>query len=200
MLAAYAKAVSTEQKHRSSLEQVSFPVSSLAYVLASILALLAAHVDLKTHRVPNALTLTCALLGLGLALGVGGLPGLAGALVGFAVAFGLLLPGYLLGFTGGGDLKLMAGLGCFLGPKLSLYAVLLYYPLGAVVALVFAVYAAYAQGRTGPFARYRTMARTLFRCGRLSYVKPSATESMGARLPMAPVIACAVLAVPFLFG
>ena len=182
------------------MNAVSFPVSSLAYGLASFLALLATVVDLKTHRVPNSLTLTCALLGLGFALGVGGLPGLLGALAGFAVAFGLLLPGYLFGFTGGGDLKLMAGLGCFLGPELSLAAVLLYYPLGAVVALLFAVYTTWHDGRSGPFARYRTMMRTLLTSGRLVYIRPSASESMGARLPMAPVIACAALAAPFLFG
>lgn len=182
------------------LDSFTFPVSPLAYGLAAVLSLLAANVDLKTHRVPNALTLTCALFGLGFALVVGGLAGLLGALAGFAVAFGLLLPGYLLGFTGGGDLKLMAGLGCFLGPKLSFFAVLLYYPLGAVVALLFAVYAAWHHGRSGPFARYWTMLRTLFRCRRLVYIRPSPNESMGARLPMAPVIACAVLAVPFLFG
>lgn len=179
---------------------MTFPVSPLAYGLAAVLALLATNIDLKTHRVPNPLTLTCALLGLGFALIFSGLPGLLGALAGFAVAFGLLLPGYLLGFTGGGDLKLMAGLGCFLGPKLSLHAVLLYYPFGAVVALLFAVYMAYSQGRSGPFARYWVMAQTLFRCRRLVYIRPSPNESMGARLPMAPVIACAVLAAPFLFG
>lgn len=179
---------------------MTFPVSPLAYGLAAVLALLAATIDLKTHRVPNPLTLTCTLLGLGFAFSVGGLPGLLGALAGFVVAFGLLLPGYLLGFTGGGDLKLAAGLGCFLGPELSLAAVLLYYPLGAVVALFYAVYAAYSQGRSGPFARYRTMMRTLLTSGRLGYIRPSARESMGVYLPMAPVIACAVMAAPFLFG
>ncbi len=182
------------------MEQILFPVSLLAYFLASIAALIAAAVDLRTHRIPNVFTLTVGLLGVGFALGEGGIPGLLGALAGFAVAFGLLLPGYLLGFTGGGDLKLMAGLGCFLGPELSLAAVLLYYPLGAVVALLYAVYAAWHQGRPGPFARYRTMARTLFRCGRLTYIRPDASESMGARLPMAPVIACAALAAPFFVG
>lgn len=163
-------------------------------------ALMAAVVDLATRRIPNALIVTTSLLGLGFAFGVSGLPGLLGALAGFAVAFSLLLPGYLLGFTGGGDLKFMAALGCFLGPELSLHAVLLYYPLGAVMALVFAVYAAWHQGRSGPFARYRAMLRTLFTSGRFVYIRPSPNESMGARLPMAPVIACAVLAVPFLFG
>lgn len=161
--------------------------------------LIASIVDLATRRIPNEFTLTIGLLGLLFAFGVGGLPGLIGAMAGFAVVLGLLLPGFLLGFTGGGDLKLMAALGCFLGPELSLHAVLLYYPIGAVVALLFAVYAAWHQGRSGPFARYRVMARTSFTSGRFVYMRPSPNESMGARLPMAPAIACAVLAAPFLF-
>ncbi|MEA3640839.1 MAG: A24 family peptidase [Lamprobacter sp.] len=180
------------------MELISFPVSTLAYILALIVVLSAAGVDLATRRIPNGFTITIGLLGLGFAIGVGGLPGLIVALAGFAVTFGLLLPGYLLGFTGGGDLKLMAGLGCILGPKLSLHAMLLYYLISAFLALLFAVYATYFLGCSGPFARYRAMACTLFTSGRFVYIRPSVRESMGARLPMAPAIALATIMAPLL--
>lgn len=75
-----------------------------------------ALVDLRTRRVPNALTLTIAGLGLMLAgLHVNG-SSIVGALSGLLVGLLLMLPGHLIGSTGAGDVKLLAALGTLLGP------------------------------------------------------------------------------------
>jgi prepilin peptidase CpaA len=98
-----------------------------------------ALIDLYTRRVPNGLTFGLAGVGLicaGLRLtSVGPL----GALAGLGVGLALMLPGHLIGATGGGDVKLLAALGTWLGPgrtgKAFLYAAL----AGGVLAVVVAI-------------------------------------------------------------
>lgn len=77
----------------------------------------AAVIDLKTRRVPNALTITLAACGFGAA--ASGLSGLTvgAALSGFALGLVLMLPGHILGATGAGDVKLFAALGALVGPR-----------------------------------------------------------------------------------
>ena len=106
-------------------------------VAASGLA--SALVDLHTRRIPNALTLGVALLGLALgALHVGGASP-AGALGGLLVGLLLMLPGHLAGATGAGDVKLFAAIGALLGP-VSIASAFVYTALaGGAMALAIAV-------------------------------------------------------------
>ena len=110
----------------------------------------------------------------------------------------LLLPGFLLRMTGGGDVKLMASVGSLLGPRLVLYAFILYILAGLVWALVYTFYAWAFQGAEPPLARYGAMLRCLLRTGRVAYIPPKSTEAMGHRLPMAPAIAFGAIAAPLL--
>jgi prepilin peptidase CpaA len=75
-----------------------------------------AFIDLRTRRVPNALTMTLA--SIGIACAAGGISGLsvAASVLGLAVGLCLMLPGYLFGATGAGDVKLLAAAGALLGP------------------------------------------------------------------------------------
>ena len=164
------------------------------------LVLVASLLDLIWRRIPNWLTLGAALLGLAGGYWEAGISGLGLSLLGLLLGFALLLPGYLLRMTGGGDLKLMAAVGSLLGPRLILYAFLLYILAGLAWALVFGLYAWAAQGAEPPFSRYWAMLRTLLRTGRAAYVRPKASEAMGRRLPMAPAIAFGALAAPLLFA
>jgi prepilin peptidase CpaA len=118
--------------------------------LLLLLGLLTAAVwhDVKARRIPNALVLPGALAGLALqgllpaggglyttpfgALGL--LPGLAGMALGLA----LLLPMYMLGTMGAGDVKLLAMTGAFLGPQQVLGAGLLSLLAGGVLGLAVA--------------------------------------------------------------
>lgn len=84
-------------------------------ILPLLLSLGMAACDLKTRRIPNYLTLTGALGGLGFQLGYHGLPGLLDGLAGLGLGFILLLGPYLLGGMGAGDVKASAALGAWLG-------------------------------------------------------------------------------------
>jgi prepilin peptidase CpaA len=96
-------------------------------IVVSIVAaagLVAAVCDLRTRRVPNELTSFVAALGLSIASARFDLVGARAALVGLVVGGALMLPGYFIGATGAGDVKLLAALGAVLGPTLTLTAFL----------------------------------------------------------------------------
>jgi len=163
------------------------------------LAISAAFFDLRTRRIPNALVVTGVGLGVVLGLWQLGWAGALGSLLGLVTGFALFLPGYLLRMTGGGDLKLMAALGAFLGVKLIIYAFVLYVFAGVIWALAYSLYASIRRGSDPPFARYWAMFRTLVATGQFAYIKPRPNEFMGQRLPMAPAIAFGTLVAPLLF-
>jgi prepilin peptidase CpaA len=92
----------------------------LAIVAAATCA--AAAIDLRTRRIPNAFTMPLAASGVLLAAAGWGTVGVGAALAGWGVGLLLMLPGYLIGATGGGDVKLFAAVGAFLGPSLMVAA------------------------------------------------------------------------------
>src|SRR6187401_239353 len=96
------------------------PVSSVSVcVLAAGLAA-ATAIDLRSRRIPNELTAAMAVSGLALAAtGVSGMT-TAASLAGLVLGLLLMLPGYGLGATGAGDVKLMAAVGAIVGPPLVL--------------------------------------------------------------------------------
>ena len=95
----------------------------------------AAAIDLRTRRVPNVLTMTMALTGLATAAAGMGRVGLAASLAGCVIGALLMLPGHLFGATGGGDVKLLAAAGAFLGPSLTFTAFLATAMTGGLLAL-----------------------------------------------------------------
>jgi prepilin peptidase CpaA len=140
---------------------VEFGWAFFGTLVAILLA--SSWVDLKTMKVPKWLTLPA--LGLGLAFNIvrGGLLGLesfrvwalepggllGGALdgalfaaAGFAMAFGLFFVIWMLGICGGGDVKMCAAVGAWIGPGLifrllilTIFMVVLFM-VGQVVAAV----------------------------------------------------------------
>ena len=110
-----------------------------------MLALLgwAAVSDWTKRRIPNWLTFTLVLTGLAqAALGTGPV-GLGGAAAGVGVAFSLTFIYFALGAMCAGDVKLLAGVGAWLGPWGALQVFL----AEAVVGALFALVQAAAQGR-----------------------------------------------------
>jgi Flp pilus assembly protein protease CpaA len=108
----------------------------VAVVAASGVA--GALIDLRCRRVPNPLTLGIAAIGLALAALHATAIGVAGALLGLLVGLLLMLPGFLIGATGGGDVKLFAALGTVLGPTRIGWAFLYTALGGAALAIVIA--------------------------------------------------------------
>jgi prepilin peptidase CpaA len=97
-----------------------------------------AFIDLRTRRVPNALTIPLAVAGI--ACAAGGFSGLTmrAALFGLVLGLVFMLPGYVFGATGAGDVKLLAAAGAWLGPSHVGVAFLYTAIVGGVLALVVA--------------------------------------------------------------
>ena len=91
--------------------------------------------DLRTRRIPNYLTLGTAAAGLAYNFMSQGLPGLADGLLGMLLGFVLLILPYLWGGMGAGDVKALAALGAWLGPKLTVLLFCYMGIAGGVIAL-----------------------------------------------------------------
>ena len=99
----------------------------------------AAVIDLKTRRVPNALTMTMAAAGIGLAAAGVGHVGLGASIAGCVLGAALMLPGHVLGATGAGDVKFMAAVGAIVGPAHVVDAFLFTAVAGGVLAVAVAL-------------------------------------------------------------
>ena len=99
----------------------------------------AAVIDMRTRRIPNALTASLAGAGLVLAAAGLGRVGIAAALAGGFAGVLLMLPGHVFGATGGGDVKLLGALGTLLGPGDTFRACLVAMIAGGVLALMVAL-------------------------------------------------------------
>ena len=101
--------------------------------------LAAAAIDLRTRRVPNALTISLAAAGLAVAAAGIGRVSFAGSLAGLAIGVGLMLPGHLFGATGAGDVKLFGASGALLGPAAIVAAFIYTAIAGGALAIVVAL-------------------------------------------------------------
>lgn len=112
------------------------PMPSLIALALSITACVS---DLRTRRIPNALTFGGALAGLLFHLVSGGARGAETAALGWLVGCALFFPPFALGGMGAGDLKLVAALGAWLGPSNTLWLVLYTGVAGGVLAIAVAL-------------------------------------------------------------
>jgi prepilin peptidase CpaA len=111
----------------------------IVLAVVGVVGLIAAAFDLRTRRVPNELTSFVAALGLSFAAARLDTIGIRGALFGLVLGGALMLPGHLLGATGAGDVKLLAALGAFLGPRVTVYAFLYSAIAGGLLVVAVAV-------------------------------------------------------------
>jgi len=106
-------------------------------VIALAIALLTAAVtDIRNQRIYNWLTFPLILAGFATHTVFGGFAGLKFAAGGFALGFVAMAVPYFLGVMGAGDVKLMAGIGAWLGVEATLVAFLFTCIAGGVYALV----------------------------------------------------------------
>ena len=96
--------------------------------------------DLRTRRIPNYLTLGTAVAGLAYNFMSHGLPGLADGFLGMLLGFACLILPYLWGGMGAGDVKALAALGAWLGPKLTVFLFCYMGIAGGVIAVGYLVW------------------------------------------------------------
>jgi prepilin peptidase CpaA len=142
-------------------------VSSITIGVLSAGLLAATVIDLRTRRIPNMLTASMAALGLGLAAAGASDNTIGASLAGLVFGLLLMLPGYALGATGAGDVKLMAAVGAILGPALVLLAFICTSIAGGVLAIVIAI-------------RRRRLTATLAQTGRLVAAPGAAPKEIRA--------------------
>src|SRR5688500_6685142 len=115
------------------------PSDALVVAILAAATVLAAVIDLRTRRIPDALTGSLTLVGLGLAAAQLGTVGIGGAIIGCLLGFAFMLPGNVFGATGAGDVKLFAAAGALLGPATTVRAFFFTAIAGGVLALVVAL-------------------------------------------------------------
>src|SRR5688572_8844265 len=118
------------------------PIAADTFVLIAVAGggAVASVIDLRTRRVPNALTAAIAAAGLLLAAAGGGRVAVAAAIGGSLVGVLLMLPGHIFGSTGGGDVKLLGAFGTMLGPTGIFTAFLAMAVVGGLMALAITVH------------------------------------------------------------
>ena len=109
--------------------QAGIATAAILFVSACIVS------DVRTLRIPNALTGPAILIGLALNTACFGPSGALASLAGLGLAIALMLTPFALGGIGGGDVKMMGAVGAFLGPALIMKSLLLGFILGGAFAI-----------------------------------------------------------------
>lgn len=102
--------------------------------LVSAILILAAWIDGKELKVPNWITFPMVLSGLVYSAVAG--DGLGAGLQGMCCGLLCLLPLYAVGGMGAGDVKLMAGIGAWVGWEVTFYSFCVSVIVGAVMAVI----------------------------------------------------------------
>lgn len=107
---------------------------------ALALAVVAAVIDVREHRIPNWLTYPAIAMGVLLRWFFFGWRGLGSALAGCALAGGVVFLFYLVRAMGAGDVKLLAAIGSLVGPSNAVVVLAATAISGGVLALLYVVF------------------------------------------------------------
>ena len=156
-------------------------------LLLSAMLAIAVHSDLRQQRIPNVLSLFGLLAALALQGLAGGVHGLLWGLAGATVGLLCFAPLYLLRAMGGGDVKLLAAVGAFLGPQGAFVAASLSLVAGGLAALAYVLWQATRASastlvRDGPSGMNASAlaAIQIARRHRLAFALPIALGSLAA--------------------
>jgi prepilin peptidase CpaA len=106
------------------------------WVLTLALMCFAGWVDLRSRRIPNWLTVSGLIVGIGTHALISGWHGALLSVEGAALALAILLPLVLLRALGAGDWKLMGAAGAFVGPVMLLFVLLASFVIAALMGVV----------------------------------------------------------------
>ncbi len=170
------------------------PLTPSLEVIFVIFLIAAVSCDVSDHRIPNMITLFAAAVGVSSHLYLGGLQGASLSLGGFALGMIFLLPFYLLGGMGAGDVKMMGAIGAFVGPHAALLAVgvaLICGAAGGVGLLLFSVLSSHRSSRSETARDARDGSVT---AGNRVFRTVAVNQTLKTRFPYALAIAAGGLA------
>jgi len=147
-----------------------FTVENLLLLVVLIIAIIT---DVRSHRIPNWLTLPAIITGLGVNLISAGAGGFLFAMEGLLLGTGLFIVLYIMGGMGAGDVKLMGAVGSMLGPQMVLLAALYTAISGGIYAL--AVIAFHPRARAIRAGLMETIRKFIF-FDSLKYDRPQTVE------------------------
>ena len=113
---------------------------SYLLLVALLLAVTAAILDLQRHRIPNWLTYPGIVLGFVLRGTLLGWKGLGTALAGCLLAGGIMFLFFMVRAMGAGDVKIMAAIGSLVGPRHAGIVLLATGVCGGLLAIAYALY------------------------------------------------------------
>ena len=114
-----------------------------------LVGLVACVTDLKSRRIPNVLTFGASGAALVFWTWSAGAAGLGLSVAGWAVGCALFVPWFMLGGMGAGDVKLLAALGAWVGPRDALWFALCAGLAGGVFAVAVSLVTGYFRESVG---------------------------------------------------
>lgn len=157
------------------------------YSMLIALILIAAIYDAATQRIPNWTSLIIVSVGLGWNIFSAEGLGIKDSGLGLLAGFVLMLPSYVFGGMGAGDVKLVAAIGSVVGINHVLDVVLYSYLAMFVMAIL---YITIKGDLVKLLLRLRALIYGLF-AGVLAYQKPDPSDAASSRMPLAPAITLA---------
>jgi prepilin peptidase CpaA len=165
---------------------------SIATILFGMAMLAAAGSDLARRKIPNWMNISILLAGLAAQAATGGIGGVGRGLLGAAIGLLLLLPLFKMRWIGGGDVKLVAAIGAWLGPIYVFWSTLIGLAGGGALSLIVTL----AGG-----AALRAEVRTNLMNAALSHSAPQAPRRRAGQLvPMAVALGGAAVGVFLAIG
>jgi prepilin peptidase CpaA len=176
------------------------PLRILSILPLLFMLISAAMTDLRTRKIRNWLTFSIILSGICRPLLVGGPPSVEQAVLGVFAGAALPLVLFALGALGGGDVKLLAGVGAWLGP----FPAVEVFCLAAIFGMLIVLAQAISQGRLRVLSRNSAvLALNLFHVQDVGLEHATATgkssQSVDKPLPYAVPVLMAVATI-LIFG
>jgi prepilin peptidase CpaA len=168
----------------------------LTIATACLIAFLVAVVvsDLRSRRIPNLLTVPAAAVGLAINFTAAGGSGALASAAGLCVGLAAFLPFFIVRGFGAGDVKAMAAVGAFLGPKGALLAALSTLIAGALCGVLFVAAIGGYPAVQSVLRRCALRVCMVFATGQAASIEPPPGDAALRRFPYGVAIACGTIA------
>ncbi len=149
----------------------SLTLQTAAYLLLTYALIVASFIDLKHYIIPDTISIGLIVVGIGIShfVPIGLKASIAGAVFGFVLLYIVATLGkkaFKKEAMGGGDIKLLSGIGAFIGIKGVLFTLFVASLLGSVVGIVLIAMGRSYLGARLPFGPYLSAAAiTYLFCG-----------------------------------